>query len=328
MINTRKTRRPRKSRAPVLILLAALALSGPVWADANSAATGGEQGIDLRPRFTEGRTARYSVWTLRSISNSASVGEHTRSFDQETTTEGEVSWTVKQVHPDGSASCVMLVHWMTWSGRLPDGSVVVNDSREPTGDNEEAHRLVVAMCDVPLTFEVSADGTVNDVSGIDAISNAVDQDQRVPDALDFMESATDLALVAAAPPATAAGDEWDAQFTWNHNFGPMHQRMKYSLDSVEQVEGIRVATVTGRASLELEVDPAKIPAAGPPLDIQLTEGDLRTQIMFDLSRHEAVGRNTVEERVVEMTGDLGGGRTFQTVIEERIHSQVLRIAEQ
>ena len=118
-----------KSTCRNLSLLGILALNGAVWANANDV-TAGPARVNLRPKFTEGRTARYSVWTQRNIANSANVGEHTRSLEQQSTTKGEVSWAVKQVHPDGSASCAMIVHWMAWTRRLPNGSVEVNDSRQ------------------------------------------------------------------------------------------------------------------------------------------------------------------------------------------------------
>ena len=76
----------------------------------------------------------------------------------------------------------------------------------------------------------------------------------------------------------------------------------------------------------LEVDESGFPKEGAAPEIQLTEGQVKTQILFDLSRHEAVGRNTVEDRTIEVRLDLRG-RHFSTIVQERIHSQVLRIAE-
>ena len=59
----------------------------------------------------------------------------------------------------------------------------------------------------------------------------------------------------------------------------------------------------------------------------MTDGQIVTQVMFDLQRREAVGRNTMESRVIEI--DVRGPQqSFKRTIDEQIHSQVLRVAEE
>ena len=106
----------------------------------------------------------------------------------------------------------------------------------------------------------------------------------------------------------------------------MHHQTQYTLDAVDHVEGVDIATVSARATLELEPDMSKFPENAPQPQIDLTEADFSSQIMFDLSRHEAVGRDTVENRTVTMTMDVGD-LSIVTTMKEKIHSQVLRIEE-
>jgi len=60
--------------------------------------------------------------------------------------------------------------------------------------------------------------------------------------------------------------------------------------------------------------------------LQMKKGVAKTQIMFDLSRGEAVGRNSVQTTVIEakLTHN---GQTVTRIMDETIQSQVLRIAE-
>ena len=147
--------------------------------------------VDLRPHFEEGRTARYKFWTLRRLAQETSFGAKSRSFDTQFQVDGELTWKVRSVNADGTASCVMTIHWMTWDLTMPDGTVKSNDSRKGGGDTEPVHRVLVATAGVPLTFEVSADGTVDSVAGTDAIRTVAGEGVRVPEDLDFIESATD-----------------------------------------------------------------------------------------------------------------------------------------
>lgn len=280
--------------------------------------------VDLRPLFIPGRTARYQVWTLRQLVRSTNTGRESQTRAE---IHGEVTWSVEKVRPDGSAICVMTINWLTIKVLRPNRPIEVNDSRLDSGDTEVTYRLLTAMTGVPLTFEASANGDVLSISGTETIRDEVGEQGNAPKDLDFIESATDLALVATAPGAAQIHDQWSSQFTWSHEMGRIHHDMVYTLSAVEELAGIKVATVTGEASLMLEVDDSSFPDEGPAPDIQLTEGQVKTRILFDLSRHEAVGRNTVEDRTIRIKLDLGG-RQFLTVVQERIHSQVLRIAEE
>jgi len=64
---------------------------------------------------------------------------------------------------------------------------------------------------------------------------------------------------------------------------------------------VRLATVTGTAKSELDVDPEQLetPEGAPPLRIRLDDREAETRVLMDLSRGEAVGRySRVSESVV------------------------------
>jgi len=240
---------------------------------------------------------------------------------------GEVTWTVDKVRSDGSATCTMTLDWMTVEVTLPDGTVQHNDSRKGSGDSEMFHQVLRAMAGVPLEFEVNADGSVEKVSGTKAIQRRAGDELPVPEDLDFIESATDLATLAYAPEATEINDKWKAHFTWTHEMGEMEHDHQYTLDSVEEIAGIPIATVTAVGKLKLKPDMSDLPPDAPDVDVRLIEGSYEGQVMFDLQRHEAVGRNSIETQHIEVRVHLPQ-QTFTRTTEETVQSQTLRIAEE
>lgn len=287
-----------------------------------------QQAIDLRPRFMEGSRSQYTVWSRRQQRQSFKIGPRSHDVDTRFEIEAQVTWAVEKAQPDGSATCVMTLDWITSELTGPDGQVHRSDSRRSTGQPEALHQLLRAMAGVPVTINVKADGTVVGAKGFEGMKKRVPDQMHTPDERDFMESASDLALIAAAPSAVAVDGKWDAQFTWNHQMGQLHQSMSYKLSGVEEVEGIPLATVTGSARLRLEPDPKLLPnIQGVRTDTRLLDGHAETQIMFDLRRREAVGRNTTETRKIEIVMR-GPKQSITRTINEQVHSQVLRVAEQ
>ena len=289
-------------------------------------------GIDLRPHFSAGRQARYQFWTRRRLQHTTTVGVNERSVERSYAIDGELTWLVREVESSGTATCVLTIDWMSWTLTLPDGTVQVNDSRQPSGAIEPVHDLLRATTGVPLTFWMDADGTVLRLAGTDAIRATVGPDIPIPEDLDYIESATDLAVLPRAPERLQPGGEWPASFEWNHEFGSTRHRMRFALDSVETVDDIRVATVSGAADVELTADQDKvkralgIPPEGPALRIEPLAGGVDTTVFFDLSRHEAVGRNTVEQYQTSISFELGD-QTVRTVRHDTVHGQLLRIEE-
>jgi hypothetical protein len=277
--------------------------------------------VNLRPRYVPGRTIRYAVWTVRQQTISRGDEQFSNQFE----VDGEVDWTVERVNADGSAVAVMNMLWLTARITTPDGQVQFNDTRQGSGQTEPVHKLLSAMAGIPLRVELAADGTPTSVSGVDAIRRRAG-DLPVPEDLDFLETATDLATLPYAPAETVAGKTWPASFTWTHDMGAMKHETRYELVNVESIANIPVANVNFTSRLRLEVDRSKLPTGGPQVDVRLLQGQNSGQIMFDLMHHEAVGRNTLQTQTVQVTVTAEGQRFTQTVAET-IQSQALRIAE-
>lgn len=283
--------------------------------------------LNLRPQWQPGQTARYEIWGRRVRSMEMSVGGRSRQTSVTIDTTGEITWTVDRVKPDGGATCIMTLDWMTATITPSEGEVQRNDSRRAQGDAPMVHDLLRAMAGVPLTVEVAPDGSIEDVRGVDAIRRRAQHEEMVPEELDFIESANDLATVPDVPAALEPGDTWQAEYRWTHEMGFLHHDVTYTLAGVEHLAGIPVATVEARGDLELEVDRSKMPDNAPPIDVKLVGGDVRSQIMFDLQRHETVGRNTVQRTTIDVAIRLPQ-QTISQRTQETVQSQALRVAEQ
>ena len=298
---------------PLLLALLLLIPAGLARADEPAA-------VQLRPAWRDGQTAHYEVWSLRQRTQEMSFGGDRQSFEITQEMTGEVSWQVDRAHDDGAADVTMTYEWLQAELTLPDGEVVVVDSRQ-RGEEHEQLRLLAG---VPLEVAVEPDGTIASVRGVDAIRRAADNPDAVPSDEDFHYTASQIATIAGTPAALEPGEAWSVELTAGHDAGRMHYDMTYRLAGVGRIAGVDVATVTSQARLDLEPE---LPEGMPPADVRLREASYRGQVMVDLARREVVGRNAVETTSIEMSMDLGGQRVTQSVTE-RHQSQALRISEQ
>lgn len=286
------------------------------------------QTLDLRPQPVNGRVTRYQVWSQRHQTITMRSGPRAETASTQLQVNGQVTWTIDRAKSDGGSTCTMTMDWLTADLTLPDGTVQHNDSRQGRGETETVHRLLRAMAGVPIRVEVAADGSVQSVSGVDAVKRRVGEDLKSPDTLDFMESASDLATLPKAPASATPGrSSWDTNFTWNHDAGKLQQSIRHSLRGVEEIEGIPIAIIEGSGKLRLFPDLSQLPANSPKIDVRMTAGQINTQVLYDLQRHEAVGRHSNETRRIEMTVRLPQG-TITRTLDEHLQSQALRIAEE
>src|SRR5690606_28530873 len=117
------------------------------------------------------------------------------------------------------ATCSMTLDWMTAVLTGADGERFRNDSRRGSGDAPPVHDLLRAMTGTALTVEVAADGQVARVGNVEAMRRRAQDASMVPEELDFIESATDLAVLAGAPAEVRPGGTWRASFRWTHDLG-------------------------------------------------------------------------------------------------------------
>ena len=320
---------------PMLGTVLALGRSGVVALVWGAVAWGqvAEQ-YDLRPHWVAGQSAVYEFWTRRDQTVTISApGVQSRDLATVLETTGELTWTVNTARLDGSYACTMLLDWIVINITSPDGTIQSNDSRKPQGDIDRFQDLLKAISGVPLKVEVAADGSITHLSGTDKMRQVMEFPEDLPENLDWIESATDLATLPGVPGDLGIGRGWKNTFRWTHDNLDVpdlevhtQQHHNLILTSVEQIEGIPVATVDGSGTVKLDVDRSKLPPNMPPLTIRLVEGQVVTQVLFDMDRHEAVGRNTTQNEVIEATIRLGPG-PIQRMIKTQIQSQILRIAE-
>ena len=294
------------------------------------AAAGAQDTADalaLRPRWETGQSARYSFWTRRQQDVEVRFDGNVREAGSTVLTEGELSWTIDSVRDDGSAEATMTLDWMTADITDAEGKTLRNDSRKGAGDLEPVHGLLRAMAGAPIRVSLTADGSVASVSGVDKIRAAAEVPEMVPEELDFEESATELATLAFAPETAAVGDTWPASFRWTHELGHLEQDWTYRVAGVEEIGNVRVAMIEGEAELELDPDTlrAEQPADAPPTTVKLVDGEATQSIMFDLSRGEAVGRDSTLRTTLEVSVALPNARKLNQVTREVERSQVLRI---
>ncbi len=289
---------------------------------------------NLRPHWTQGQTARYEIWSSRTQDVSMTFAGQKRDAQIVMSSEGEVLWTVDQVKADGSSVCTMTIDWLAVEMAADGGKPLKNDSRKGSGDIEPFQKLLKAMTGVPLKVSVAADGTVTKVTGMKAISSRMETDfkELVPEELDFIESATDLATLVAVPESVTVGKKWDADLKWTWSDTPfeghLKHDMKYTLAGVEEMAGLQIAVVEGKSKLKLDVDRSNLPEGMPPTDVKLVKGESQTQIMYDMSRHEAVGRHTSQSTTIDFTVRLPNNNTLNRRLVETLQGQSLRIAEE
>lgn len=288
--------------------------------------------IDLRPTWVEGQTARYEVWSSRIQNATISLAGQSRQTHLSMVSLGEVSWTVDKIKADGSSQCTMTIDWLTLDYTPDDGKTLKNDSRKGSGDIVPFHALLKAMTGTPIKVSVAADGTIVKVQGTNAIKSKIKPDLKdmVPEDLDFIETATDLATLIAVPESVQPGSNWKTKLKWTWSDAPfqgyMHHDMTYTLSGIEDVAGLPIAIVDGQSKLKLELDRSDIPEGMPPFDVKLIKGDLQSQIMFDLTRGEAIGRNTIENTTIDINIRTPN-TTISRRVEQTLQSQALRIEE-
>ncbi len=281
---------------------------------------------DLRPHYTPGQTTRYEIWSARHRTITMDFQGQTRSVDTAMQLEGQLSWHVRRVRSDGSADCHLTYHWLKATLTDPDGNTQTADTRQSKSDAPSAHQLFNAIVNHPIEVHAAPDGTILAVDSTEPIRRKAPDDLDPPDDTDFLESATDLATLTAAPAAAKPRHRWSADFAWNHDMGTMHHDTRYTLESVDNIEGIPIATVTAETKLDLEVDKSDMPPDMPPLRVKMSNASITSQFLFDLQRHEPLARHTIEQHTIQATMKLDNHSLTRT-IEESIESQSLRIAE-
>lgn len=283
--------------------------------------------FDLRPRWERDRVTRYRFETQRIDDMTMRFNERSRTAQTRFVSEGEMTWTVREVEADGGAEVEVVYDWIKLSFIPPEGEAQSADSRENAGEPQRLYALVDAIAEAPLTVTFAPDGSVREMTGYERIRRGAEFPDALPEERDMLESVTDAICLPGAPADAEPGDRWEQRFTWGHRLGDMHYDTTYEFVGVERMAGVPVAAVRSESDLRLEVDRGDLPDDAPPLNAQLRSASATQDVLFDLSRHEAVGRRATERHEVLATINAPQARVEQQIVQQ-IRSTLLRIAEQ
>lgn len=290
------------------------------------AAAQDEASFDLRPMWEKGQTARYQVVTSRLNTIELSGlpgGAKTRQTAMRIT--AEATWQVLDADSNGGGICRMTVEKMQMELTGPEGQKLSTDQRG--GDKELAavQKLIKALTDKPVELTIKPDGQIDQVRGFAAVQRAAGPAGEQLEERDFREMAGELAVIIGGTENARPGRTWRQKFKWSHDAGDLILDSQYKLLGVELIEGIPVAMINRESDIDIELDKSQMPPDAP-IKVKSSEGEQTTQIMFDLSRHEVVGRNI--DRKLEVAVQLSlAGRSVTQSIREQLNTQVLRIAE-
>lgn len=288
-----------------------------------------DQAVNLRPMFEAGRNSKYSFWSQRDRTVNVSFNGDQQSTSVRMVFEGQVSWTVKSVAPDGSARCIMNYEHVLAKIQNGDEPPQVVDSRQGAGENAQLHKFLTSLVNAPIEVQMTAEGVAQSVTGTQLITQRLGEDLKAmaPEDEEHVESAMELATLPGAPATLPVGQSWSADYDWKHELGRNKMKMTYQLAQVEDIAGIPVATINTSAKPVIVPDYSKIPANGPKVNIQQTQGDYQGQIIFDLQRHDTVGSNAVKTTAMVITISLPNNQTIIRNVDEKLQSQMLRIEE-
>jgi hypothetical protein len=261
------------------------------------------------------------------VSTTVNVQGRSQTIRQQFHYDGQMRWQVESVAPDGSATCRMTVDWLALTSSVADKTSQVNDTRKRNGDTPALHQFLKAMTGKPLRLRVSVDGQVQKVEGVAAV-RADTPKEMVGAVLDeqFIEMAYDLAVVPDAPAQARPGSRWSFAFRSLHELGWIDEKAGFVLTGIEQIAGMPIAIITASDRLKFQPRLPDLPADGPDISMRMTSATSSKQILWDLTRHEAAGRNSTQSRTfqVRMTYQ---GQTVTRTIKESAQQQMLRIAE-
>ncbi|MBI1372266.1 MAG: hypothetical protein GC159_05835 [Phycisphaera sp.] len=302
----------------VLLALALITCSLTAGARADDAA-----GVDLRPLWTDGQSARYRINQIE-VTTAAiqGLGE-----PQSSTVEinVEVSWEVTKANPDGGGTARMTLDKITMKMTAPGGEAIEVDGRGGDERTQSMNDWINAMTGTPMDVTVGANGSIDRVSGFEAIKSKAGDGGDKLDEDYFKEIAMDLAVLVGGRQGVKPGDTWKHQHDSDHRLGKIAYDTTYELKGVENIAGVPVALVSRTSDMKLTPE---VPDVGDEakVDIAVNECKETSQVMVDMSRHEIVGGTS--DQVIDITITISaGGRQFIRTAREQTSSQIIRLSE-
>jgi len=307
-----------------LALLLSVLVAMPASAQEEAVEQAIETPVDLRPLWEDGQTAKYKSITRRvTAAQVRGMGKPRTSVMDVTAI---VNWTVVDADPDGGGQCSMTVEDLSVEVTGPTGEKQSVTADRADEDLKPVQELIRGMIGKPVTVQVAGDGTITSATGWQAIRNASGDAGKNLTENDFIESAAELAPIAGAPSAADVDATWTEKFNWDHEMGKLHLDSSFEVTGIESVVGIGLVTVESESEMTFTPDQSKIANERAQTELKLVKGGEKQSIMYDLSRHEVVGRDTTRALIFQMDLEFEG-RKFQQVIQQQLRTQVLRMEE-
>jgi hypothetical protein len=315
-----------RSAAPLLLVVAAL-LAAP---DATTAqpADDAPESHDLRPLWEDGQTARYRSITRRLTTIEITGPNLDRTQQTVLHFQTDLTWHVTDADPDGGGTARMRIDDIQARLTNAAGTEYRVTPDEAPEQLQALQTLVRAMVGAEMTVEVADDGRITGVTGWKAIQRQGGEAAAQLKEVDFIEMASELAVLVGGAADRQPGARWDADFAWDHELGTLQLETDYELESVERVAGVPLAIVAGESDVDFQVDVERASQPdGPKVDVRFEGGSQTSQIFYDLTRHEVAGRNL--DRTLRFKVTLSfQGRQIEQHREARESTQVLRLAEE
>ena len=143
-------------------------------------------------------------------------------------------------------------------------------------------------------------------------------------------------MLIAAPADATPGQTWSTQNTWNHeNILPGAETQAdwdttFTFESVGRIEGVPIATIATESDIEMEVDLSELAGGQLEVDVRFNSASSEGEILYDLSRGEAVARNANASYSADiiLTAPQNPGQAITVRVTEQSQSQLLRVSEE
>lgn len=307
------------SHLPLFLTFIACITAGAMAADSST------KTVDLRPHWHAGQQSTYKVNSILHQTQTVNMDGHSKKQTTIIALASKVVWKVDKANSDGSYECTLSRKWMSATITGPKGEKKVSDTRSGQDDIKPLYQVLKALTDNPLQVHIDADGTANGVTGLDNIKAQVKIKKFVPKKADVQRFVNTLAAVAAAPASANVEDNWQYNYTTPNRFGTISNQMQYTLKSVDKISGIKTATITGQGQISFNFDRSKLPKGAPPMDVSLQNSSYKSQIIYDFSRHEAVGRNISSSQTMNIDINLTADHTLHETLQRSGTRTILRI---
>lgn len=274
------------------------------------------ESVDLRPKFTKGRVTCYhtSMTTLQVMTTGGQPMEMT------TTADTAMCLTVKRVRPDGGAEVEYSTLYLAMDGGREQMPVKF-DTRNPKDPaSNPSFSGLTALIDNPVMLSISAIGTIEKVTGVEKIVEALP-----PGLSNVFSKRTLLRMHESFSPGrntrrlVKVGATWkDRSKTPMPPLGMLVNSMEFALQGINTKA--KTAEVTMKSVLTSEAE-----EGAPPSGYSITDGKSSGRMTWDLKTGELVRSQSHKQMTLLMgSADVPVGQGMS--ISHDVRTTIERVA--